>query len=393
MALFALECVNPGHQRVLEATLLSNKLSVARTGQAGVTHVLVDRTIRPHEFDNSYPGAEFVTVALGDLRGLPERLRLLGTSTVQTAVPALLGVSPQIEAVRRTIASVAPSDITVLITGETGCGKECAAQLVHKLSRRGAKPLVALNCAAIPDTMLEGELFGYEKGAFTGAIKSYPGKVKLADGGTLALDEVGDLSPQGQAKILRAIETHEFYRLGALKPDTFDARIVAMTNIDLKTAYANNTFRKDLYYRLAVAQVHLPPLRDRPEDILVLARHFLAVSRHDIADDAADLLQSHDWPGNVRELRNALQLAALQVQSGLIRADAFSMILGSAGPRHVTSRPHSERQKLIEALKAAGGNKSIAAKSLNWSRMTLYRKLEMHHLASSRSDVTSHVTL
>ncbi len=393
MALFALDCVNPEHQRVLEAILLSSKLSVARGGQTGVTHVLADRNIQPYIVDNGYPGAEIVLVTPGDLHGLPERLRLLGASKVQAPAPALLGVSPQIEAVRRTIASIAPSDITVLITGETGCGKECAAQLVHKLSRRGTKPLVALNCAAIPDTMLEGELFGYEKGAFTGAIKSYPGKVKLADGGTLALDEVGDLSPQGQAKILRAIETHEFYRLGALKPDTFDARIVAMTNVDLRTACANNSFRKDLYFRLAVAQVHMPPLRVRPEDILVLARHFLAGSRHDIADDAADFLQSYEWPGNVRELRNVLQLAALQAQSDVIRAVAFSTILCGAVPHHVASRPISERQRLIEALKAAGGNKSVAAKSLNWSRMTLYRKLEMHHLASSCGDVTSLVTL
>ena len=391
MSLFAILCSNSEQRRRIEALLLSTKFPIAKDGQDGVTHVLVaDKTL---PFESNYPDAEIFFIDATELDGLPAKLRKLMQQPAAAEIQELIGTSPQIETVRRTIAMVAESDATVLITGETGCGKECAARMVHRLSHRNAMPLVALNCAAIPDTMLEGELFGYEKGAFTGAIRAYPGKIKLADRGTLALDEIGDLSPMGQAKILRAIETHEFYRLGAVKPERFNARIVAMTNVDLAGACANNTFRKDLYYRLAVAQVHLPPLRERPEDVLPLAHYFLRNTSHEIAADAADALQSYSWPGNVRELSNVMVLAGLGSSGGIIRASVlppqFHIAVYAVGvPRSV-----SERERLLEALKLSGGNKSVAAKSLNWSRMTLYRKLETYHIAISPHGVTQHVTV
>jgi DNA-binding NtrC family response regulator len=391
MGLFAIESFAPDQRRNLEALLLSAKIQIAKSGQSGVTHVLVHAGAGPQNFDQTYPDAEIVYVEMAHLLGLPDRLRKLNQAAQHPVRQELIGLSPQIEAVRKTIALIAGSDVTVLITGETGCGKECAARMVHRLSNRSTMPLVALNCAAIPDTMLEGELFGYEKGAFTGAIKAYPGKVKLADGGTLALDEIGDLSPQGQAKILRAIETHEFYRLGALKPDRFDARIVAMTNVNLETACTNNTFRKDLYYRLAVAQVHLPPLRERREDILPLARHFLRKSSHNIAPDAADALQSYCWPGNVRELNNVMVLAALVCPGGSITAKSLPPNVHGVASPSGGIRPIMEKQLLLDALKSAGGNKSVAAKSLKWSRMTLYRKLEIHHIANDAKGVTQHL--
>jgi DNA-binding NtrC family response regulator len=392
VSLFALESFNPGQRRSLEALLLSAKLPLATTDQAGVTHILVSVAAEQSRLKETYPSAEIVAVDCSQLHELPDRLRKLGQAQTPVVRQELIGTSRQIEAVRKTIALIATSDVTVLITGETGCGKECAARMVHRLSKRNKMPLIALNCAAIPDTMLEGELFGYEKGAFTGAIKAYPGKVKLADGGTLALDEIGDLSQQGQAKILRAIETHEFYRLGSSKLDHFNARLVAMTNVDLASACMHNTFRKDLYYRLAVAEINLPPLRERREDILPIAQHFLAKSSHVITANAADALQSYSWPGNVRELNNVMILAALTSTNDIIDVQSLPKHVQANQLPHRPNHSFSEKQLLLDALKTSHGNKSMAAKTLNWSRMTLYRKLEMHHIAPNAVDVTKHVT-
>ncbi len=393
MSVFALQCVSPAHRRSLEAALLSAKLPVARDGDPSITHVLIDSALLHDASRLDYPDAQVMLVDMSRLHELVDQLRGLRPPRTVPAQPELIGISTQIDAVRKTIAMIAASDVTVLITGETGCGKECAVRMIHRLSRRSQMPLVALNCAAIPDTMLEGELFGYEKGAFTGAIKAYPGKIKLSDGGTLALDEIGDLSPQGQAKILRAIETHEFYRIGGVKPERFNARIVAMTNVDLAAASASNGFRKDLYYRLAVAQIHLPPLRERREDILPLARHFLEKSTKEISEDAADALQSYLWPGNVRELNNVMMLAALQSAGHTLNVEALPAQVRQGQVLHRGASQFSERDRLIAALKAAGGNKSVAAKSLNWSRMTLYRKLEIHMIASDPIHVTRRVTV
>ncbi len=310
----------------------------------------------------------------------------------------LAGTSATMRDLRGFIRRLASSSATVLITGETGTGKDCAAVLLHKLSRRNKGPLVALNCAAIPEALLEGELFGYERGAFSGAHAAYPGKLKLADGGTLFLDEIGELSLTGQAKVLRAVETREAYRLGARTPTRFDVRIIAATNRDLTVEKDTGRFREDLFYRLAVAQLRMPPLRDRPEDIAPIAYHLL----HELTDmagqdapridDAAmHALAAYRWPGNVRELRNALEVAMVSADTGRIRLRDLPAGIAAGGV--LPPKPADERARLIEVLARTGGNKSLAAQALQCSRMTLYRKLARYGLNDeaelSRSGVTS----
>jgi len=293
----------------------------------------------------------------------------------------LVGTSVAMRQVRDRLRSLARGDTTVLITGETGTGKEVAALLLHRASARRNAPLVALNCAAIPEALIEGELFGYERGAFSGALAAYPGKLKLADGGTLLLDEIGEFSLAAQAKVLRAIEAREFYRLGARRPTAFNVRIIAATNRDLQAEMRAGRFRTDLFYRIAVARVHLSPLRQRPGDVGVIARHLLAgmaasAPRALAIDDAAVArLAGHDWPGNVRELRNVLEAAVIAAQDGVIRAHdlpaGFDRVV--LGPSPGGAR--DERARLIDVLRRSGGNKSLAAAELRCSRMTLYRRL------------------
>ena len=299
----------------------------------------------------------------------------------------LVGDSPAMTALRAFIRKLSGSEATVLISGETGTGKERAALTVHRLSGRAAGPLVALNCAAIPEGLLEGELFGYERGAFSGAITAYPGKLKLADGGTLFLDEIGELSLTGQAKVLRAVDTREVYRLGARTPTRFDVRIIAATNRNLDAEMRAGRFRADLFYRIAVARVHLPPLRERRGDIGAIARSQLEEIGQTVGtpglriDEAAiERLARHDWPGNARELRNALEVALVQGDGVRIRGsdlpDGIGAADSSAPLRADPPGPWAkERAQLRAALLHAGGNKTLAARALNCSRMTLYRRL------------------
>jgi transcriptional regulator with PAS, ATPase and Fis domain len=228
-----------------------------------------------------------------------------------TSSTSLIGSRLAMWKVKTYLRKVAATDSHVLITGETGTSKELTAQYIHQHSARRAKPLVTVNCAALPDGLLESELFGYERGAFTGATSSYCGKLKLADGGTVLFDEIGDMSPYAQAKILRVIETKEVYPLGGRRSVPLDIRIIAATNRDLDQRMANNEFRQDLYFRLNVARVHLPPLRERKDDIQLLIDHyvekFAAQFERGIegfSDEAMELLLRHDWPGNIRELMN-----------------------------------------------------------------------------------------
>jgi DNA-binding NtrC family response regulator len=299
----------------------------------------------------------------------------------------LIGPSMALAAVRDYALRLAPSHASVLISGETGTGKELLAALIHRQSRRANGPLVALNCAAIPEALLEGELFGYERGAFSGACAAYPGKLKLADGGTLLLDEIGELSLGGQAKILRALETGEAYRLGATKPTRFDVRIVSASNRDLATEIAAGRFREDLYYRLAVARVEMPPLRARPDDIAPIAdrllselamRAGLTPVRIDSAAMAA--LRAHAWPGNVRELRNVIEIAMVTARGGVITLNDVARYLTL--PCGIAASVTDERSRLVDVLSRTHGNKSEAAKVLSCSRMTLYRKLARHGLVA-----------
>lgn len=306
----------------------------------------------------------------------------------------MVGRSAAVEQLRRVLPRVALADSNVLITGETGTGKELIAQLIHALSPRRQGPLICLNCAAIPDGLFESELFGYERGAFTGAHAHSDGKLKLASGGSIFFDEIGDMSPYAQAKILRIIETSEVLPLGARRVVPVDVRVIAATNEPLESLVTQGRFRKDLYFRLNVARIHLLPLRERREDIPLLSDHCLreinarlGLSITGIGSEARRRLQRRDWPGNVRELRNTLEAAAVSLREGEIHeADLPEAAWppnetsnGEANGEAVGDR-YAERDRVLSALRVTNWNKSQAARSLRWSRMTLYRKIAKYSI-------------
>jgi DNA-binding NtrC family response regulator len=304
--------------------------------------------------------------------------RCLGKTTLryptQCKVPPaslMIGESEAMRDVRATLSKVACTDSTILITGETGTGKELAAEFVHQNSSRKFQPFITVNCAAIPDSLLESELFGYERGTFTGAQCSSDGKLKAAEGGTVFLDEVGDMSLFAQAKILRAIERKEIQRLGSSGAVTVDVRIIAASNQDLEKLAAQERFRKDLYFRLNVARVYLPPLRERKEDIPSIVGHCLQelnvrfgrqVLR--LADPTWDYLLSYDWPGNIRELKNLLEAIFIHTSSSEISpAELPSHLRQQCERRQLL--PNNERERLLSALLATDWNKSADSDDVN----------------------------
>ena len=290
---------------------------------------------------------------------------------------------------RQAILQVARSTSNALLTGETGTGKELAAESIHRHSSRATCPFVSVNCSAIPETLLESELFGHERGAFSGAHAQQMGKLQSADSGTVFLDEIGDMDLHAQAKILRVIESRKVHRLGGNRDIPLDIRIIAATNHDLEELIARRQFRQDLYYRLNVAHIHLPPLREHREDIPAVVDHLLAdlarrSSRPRLAltPDFIERLRHYDWPGNVRELRNVLESALVFCNSGRIAiADLPTRTQVRLGV-NIRLRV-DERELVIGALTSAGWNKSEAAKLLHWSRMTLYRKIRKYRIAAA----------
>lgn len=288
---------------------------------------------------------------------------------------------------------VAASDATVTISGESGCGKEVIARYIHDHSPRAKKPFIAINCAAIPENMLEAVLFGYEKGAFTGASSANPGKFEQAQGGTLLLDEISEMDIGLQAKLLRVIQEREVERIGGNRTISLDVRVLATTNRDLRACAANGSFREDLYYRLNVFPLVLAPLRERPDDILPLAR--LAIARFsdgkgpapELADDACAALLAHSWPGNVRELNNLMQRSLILLRGSTVRAsdlmiDPAASVPAAAGApiddaaeQLQDKLKHSEQQIIIDALAANNGNRKAVAKTLGISPRTLRYKL------------------
>jgi two-component system response regulator AtoC len=301
----------------------------------------------------------------------------------------ILGRSEAIFALRRELPKIARSDAPALITGETGTGKEHFARSIHRQSRRSSKPFVAINCAAIPDTLFESELFGFERGSFTGAVASRPGKAKLADGGTLFLDEIGDLSTYNQTKLLRLLEEKEAYPIGATEPVKIDLRVIAATNVDVEDAVSAGRFRSDLYYRINVARIDIPSLADRPEDIRLYVDHFIESFNRDrhtlvrgIDPEVLDLLVDYDWPGNVREVRNFVEAVFIDPPAGPITMrnipNAFAHL------RHSYSHTGpGECERMLAALEQTNWNKAKAAETLHWSRMTLYRKLTKYNVSQS----------
>ncbi len=337
----------------------------------------------------------------GRVEGLVEELRS------RERPSRIVGVSPPWTDVLAQAAKVAPTETTVLLTGESGTGKEVVARILHAASGRARGTFVPLNCAALPDTLLESELFGYERGAFTGAAAAKPGRIELAQGGTLFLDEVGETSAAVQAKLLRVLQEREFQRLGATRTQKADIRVVAATNRDLRAAMERGTFREDLFYRLAVFEIRLPPLRERSEDILLLAGSFLEEIGREIgrpaagiSRDARRLLLDYPWPGNVRELRNVLERASILCDGGLISHEHLAISApgrepggnatgaeprpglrraGASSPGPASAPPHDlasiEREAVEKALREARFNKSRAARSLGLTRGQLYGRL------------------
>ncbi|HEX6938043.1 MAG TPA: sigma-54 dependent transcriptional regulator [Longimicrobiales bacterium] len=290
--------------------------------------------------------------------------------------------------------TVAPTDSTVLITGESGTGKEILARYIHALSEREGGPFVSINCGALPETLLESELFGHVKGSFTGAVRDKEGLLVAARGGTFFLDEVGEMSPSLQVKLLRALQEREVVPVGATEPVPIDVRIIAATNRDLEQEMRRGTFRSDLYYRLNVITLHLPPLRDRRDDIPLLTEHFLRLLAERagrerplrVSGAALEALQRYDWPGNVRELENALERAAVLCGGDVLETDALpSRVVERPPEQLVADRPAAnptleviERAYIYWVLAAEGGNKARAAEVLGIDPSTLYRKLNRY---------------
>jgi two-component system, NtrC family, response regulator AtoC len=322
--------------------------------------------------------------------------------------PPLVGESPAMKAIYDIVGKVADSPSTVLITGESGTGKELIAKALHRGSPRRDKPLIKVNCAAIPKDLVESELFGYERGAFTGAVGSKPGRFELADGGSLFLDEIGEVPVEMQVKLLRALQESEFERVGGIKTLRVDVRLIAATNRDLKQLITDGKFREDLYYRLAVVPVALPPLRDRREDIPLLVRHFIA--KYDerlgkrvegIEEEALQLLLAYSWPGNIRELENLMERSVLFADGPLILASALPdslrekgaqapVPIAAMGPLGAIAAPSGasmkeivrqaqaelEKELITRALEETGGNVTRAAKRLQISRKSLQVKMK-----------------
>jgi len=303
------------------------------------------------------------------------------------------GIVAQSQVMRRVldiVARAAAANTPVLILGESGTGKELIARALHGASPRAGRAFLAVNCSAIPEPLLESQLFGHRRGAFTDAREDHRGLFQEADGGTLLLDEIGDMAPALQAKLLRVLQEREVHPVGAPAPVRVDVRVVAATHRDLDALCAEGRFRQDLFYRLNVISIRVPPLRERPDDMLPLVAHFLAkhgrrLSRKDasVSLEAMELFRRHAWPGNVRELENAIERALVLGKEAVIHIedlpdDLRRSLRGAPGPEHVRLLADMEREQIDRAMKAAGGNKAAAARLLGLDRKTLYRKLELY---------------
>ena len=326
----------------------------------------------------------------------------------------IVGRSPEMEKIFQILPSLAQSDSSVLITGETGTGKDMVAETIHHASNRAKGPFVKINCGALPETLLESELFGHRKGAFTGAVENKPGRIQLAHNGTLYLTEIGDLPISLQVKLLTFLDDKEVFPLGGIKGFTADVRIIAATHRNLEQRVNDNQFRKDLLFRLNVIRLHLPPLRDRQGDIQLLLDHFLNTlstqmdkKKLDLSRKALKILLTYNYPGNVRELRNIVeyainicgdrQIKPKHLPSYLIEADPFDvtataqdqasrLVFKTEGKSFIGPEPHQnwsdiEKRMIMEALIKAGGRKNKAAISLGWARSTLWRKLKQYGIS------------
>ena len=323
-----------------------------------------------------------------------------------------VGKSEPMQRIYALIESVGKVDTTVLITGESGTGKELVAEALHEESPRHSRPLVKVDCTAIPEDLLESELFGHKKGSFTGADRDRLGRILQADGGTLFLDEIGDISPRMQLRLLRFLQERTFYPVGQDQPIQVDVRVITATNADLKEKVQRDLFREDLYFRLRVVDIILPPLRERKEDIPLLAKHFLSVFDHKMkrgvsgfSDSVMDLLLNHSWPGNIRELEHVIERAYVLCNGDTITTDHLpAEVMTAESPQPTISEPavsrsvpaqpipaatdsEDEIERIIDALRRTAGNKAKAARLLGMDRSTLYRKISSHNIDLSDLDI------
>lgn len=327
-----------------------------------------------------------------------ENIHLHSRLSLKEEFHGIITESPKMNAILEMVKKIAPSSSAVLVSGESGTGKELVANAIHRMSPRKDAPFIDVNCAAIQDTLLESELFGYEEGAFTSARNRKLGLMELAHKGTLFMDEIGDLSAPLQSKLLRAIELKSFFRVGGTKKIQVDARIVAATNRELRASVEKNEFRRDLYHRINTISVELPPLRERGSDITLLARHFLAEfagrQKKVFADEVFELMQRYSWPGNVRELRNIIERAVLLSNGSTIKPSDLPFELRRPPiPVYTDMRPEkegamtldeAEREQIIGALDKVRWHRGKAAKLLGISPKTLYRKIQSYGLNANR---------
>jgi two-component system NtrC family response regulator len=314
----------------------------------------------------------------------------------ESVYDTFIGSSPAAQALKELLAKVAPTDTTVLLTGRSGTGKELAARMIHELSPRTNHPFIAVNCAALTETLLESEMFGHEKGAFTGAVGRKRGRFELADKGTIFLDEIAEMSPGLQSKLLRVLEERRLVRVGGVDVVDIDVRVVAATNRNLKEEIEKGRFREDLYYRLNVFPIKMPTLVERTEDVIELAEHFLKRTNYlhaQLSEDVRELLLGYGWPGNIRELRNVIERAVILAGGEPLSVKDFSLERDDGGGAPLignetgTTRTGiengletTEKQMILDALKRAGGNKTEAARLLKISRRRLYSRMKVHNI-------------
>jgi DNA-binding NtrC family response regulator len=375
-----------------------------RAMKAGAIEVLT-KPCRDDDLLNAIEQAIHRGRQMEQLEPAEEGLDPEGEARSEISFSEVVGQSEALRSVLKAVSTVAPTDSTVLISGETGTGKELIARAIHNISRRRSKPFVKLNCAAIPSGLLESELFGHEKGAFTGAILHRSGRFELANGGTLFLDEIGDIPVELQPKLLRVLQEQEFERVGGTRTIRVAVRLVAATNGDLATMVAEKRFRSDLYYRLNVFPIVMPPLRDRREDILPLVRHFVQKYARrmqkpidTISPTAAKAMTEYQWQGNVRELANVVERGVILCQGRVLQEEHLGAVMDKAlapgspaaggvaaavtGPLSVMPLAQIEKQAIADALGRAHGNKSRAAALLGLTRMQLYTRLKRFGLGS-----------
>jgi two-component system, NtrC family, response regulator HydG len=349
----------------------------------------VTKPLKRHEILRSVGKAREKAQLLAENRSLREQVA--AQQSAGGPLSSIIGRSDALRSLLEAVRQVAPSEATVLIFGESGTGKELLARGIHELSDRSKGPLIRVNCAAIPETLFESELFGYEKGAFTGAAGRKPGRFELAHGGTLFLDEVAEMSQASQVKLLRVLQEGEFERVGGTRTLSVDVRVVTATNRDLERLVAERKFRQDLYYRLNVIPLRVPPLRERTDDVPLLAAHFVRACAtknrkevRGITDEALEALSVHRWPGNVRELENTIERAVVLCREdriGLADLPPHMQPEGSGGSRKLvfpvgTPLREMEETAIRETLRFTGGDKKLAARLLGIAARTIYRRLE-----------------